>query len=587
MNNYQLSEKFSEMAVMCDYTGDNVFRSRAFLKAAEIIASLETELYEREDGFEIEGIGRGVKDIIVEFLSGGRSKAYDELKRSVPEDIFQMLGISGVGVKKLRALCEALGVRRLDELQARAENGEVRLVKGFSAAGEANIIREIARIKSERHSKLFFAAEMLFTEASREIRRLEGVVDICAAGEFARKLPVVKKLSCTVVYRPELSCEEISGRIIEALNSAESEISVCGDIAILTFPGFSSDFPAEFFLVRQCAASDNIKKLLALSFEYLESGAQKAGLSDGIAAKSENEYKLRLILSLAENFERLDFANSAPEHSEIAWKHMQPESFRNLKLFTADGVKGIFHVHSNYSDGGDSLETIVLKAKEAGLSYIGITDHSQSSSYAGGLSAERLLRQCAEIDALNAKYSPFKIFKGIECDILKDGTLDFPDNVLKTLDFVIVSVHSHFRMAPAEMSERIRRAVSNPFVTMLGHMTGRLLTKRKGYEVYEEVIFEAARKNNVIIELNSNPYRMDIDYRHFARLNELGIMISINPDSHSISDAMPCVKFGVNAVNLGAMPENGIFNAKSAEEAAAFFNSKKEAAAEKARGKAS
>ena len=584
MNNYQLSEKFSEMAVMCEYTGGSVFRSRAFSKAAEILASLEIELYEQEGGFEIEGIGRGVKDIIIEFLTGGRSKSYDELKQSVPDDIFAMLGISGIGVKKLRTLCEALGVRRLDELQLRAENGEVRLVKGFSAAGEANIIQEIARIKSERHSKLFFSAERLFFEASRDIRRLEGVVDISAAGEFARKLPVVNRLSCTVVYLSELSCEEISGRIIDAFNIAQCEISVCGDIAVLSVPGFSSDFPAEFFLVRQCAASDNIKKLLALSFEYLESGAKKTDLLRGITAKNETEYKLRVILSLAENFERLDFVNAAPEHSEMIWKNMQPESFRNLKLFTTDKIKGIFHVHSNYSDGGDSLETIVFKAKEMGLAYIGITDHSKSSSYAGGLSAERLFQQCAEIDALNAKYAPFRIFKGIECDILKDGSLDFPDDVLKTLDFVIVSVHSHFRMAPPEMSERIRRAVSNPFVTMLGHMTGRLLTKRKGYGVYEEVIFEAARKNSVIIELNSNPYRMDIDYRHFARLSELGIMISINPDSHSIADAMPCVKFGVNAVNLGAMPESGIFNAKSAAEIEAFLNFKKETAAGKAHG---
>lgn len=584
MNNYQLSEKFSEMAVMCEYTGGSVFRARAFSRAAEVLASLETELYGQEEEFEIEGIGRGVKEIILEFLTAGGSKAYDELKQSVPEDIFLMLAISGIGVKKLKVLCEALGVQKLGELRAKAENGEVRRVKGFSAAGEANIIQEIARIESERHSKLFFAAERLFGEISREIKRLEGVVDISGAGEFARKLPVVNKLSCTVVYRPGISGEEISARVIDALNVGGCDLFVCGDISLLTVPGFSSDFPAEFFLVRQGAASENIKKLLAFSFEYLEHGFKKAGPPGGITAKNETEYKLRVILFLAENFEYMDFVKAAPEHSELVWKNMQPESFRNLKLFTTDRIKGLFHVHSNYSDGGDSLETIVFKTREMGLSYIGITDHSKSSAYAGGLSAERLFQQCAEIDALNAKYAPFKIFKGIECDILKDGALDFPDDVLKTLDFVIISVHSHFRMAPAEMSERIRRAVSNPLVTMLGHMTGRLLTKRKGYGVYEEVIFEAARKNNVIIELNSNPYRMDIDYRHFARLNELGIMISINPDSHSIADAMPCVKFGVNAVNLGAMPEKGIFNSKSAAEIEAFFDFKKETAAGKARG---
>lgn len=581
MNNYQLSEKLSEMAVMCEYCGENVFRARAFARASEILASFEPELYELDGAFSIDGIGRGVREVIDEFLAGGRSSAYDELKRKVPEDIFAMLSIAGIGVKKLRTLCDALGIGKLDELLEKARNGEVRLVKGFSAAGEAGIISEIARIKSDRHSKLFFAAERLFIETERELRRLDGIAAVAPAGELARKLPVVGRLSCTVLYVPGRSCGEAAELIAGALNIASRDLKIFGGIGHLRVADFSSGFPAEFFLVEDGRKAAAVKNLLAFSREYLEDAAGRSGVLKGVTEEDAAGRMLLAVSNMAETPAGLDVMEMAPEHSELAWKNFRPDALRGMKLFTTDRIKGVFHVHSNYSDGADPLETIAIKAKEMGLAYAGITDHSKSSAYAGGLSAERLAVQCAQIDELNEKYYPFKIFKGVECDILKDGSLDFPDEVLKTLDFVIVSVHSNFRMPAADMTARIVRAISSPYVTMLGHMTGRLLTKRKGYEVDEEAVFAAAKKNSVIIELNSNPYRMDIDYRHFARLREMGIMISINPDSHSIADAMPCVRFGVNAVNLGAMPESGVFNAKNAFEVEEFFKFKKETAGSK------
>ncbi len=579
MNNYQLSEKFNEMSVMCEYAGENIFKARAFLKASEVISLLDTELYDLEDDFAIEGLGRGAKEIITDFLNSGRSKSYDELKARVPEDIFLMLNISGIGVKKLKTLCETLGIQKMSELFEKAIKGEIRTVKGFSAASEAGIIREISRINSEKNSKLFFVAEKLFYDIKHHLQRVNSIKEITPAGEFARKLPVVKKLSCSIIYNCETGPDKIAAEIKNSLKfniGTLTEESVV--LSILTPENFAGDFPLEFFLIRNGDKSEKIKKILALSIEYIKTSVKDSDLKINTDSMSESDFILKSIPALSENFDRLGFVKTAPQHSELVWKTLPAETFKTLKPFTTDKIKGAFHVHSDYSDGTDSLETIARRAKEMGLSYIGITDHSKSSSYAGGLSAERLGAQIKEIDSLNLKYAPFKIFKGIECDILKDGALDFSDDILKELDFVIVSIHSHFKMPGAEMSERIRRAISNPLVTMLGHMTGRLLTKRAGYSLDEEIIFTAAKKNNVIIELNSNPYRMDIDYKHFTRLSELGIMISINPDSHSINDAMPCINYGVNAVNLGAMPEDGIFNTKSAQEAESYFNFKKEIA---------
>ncbi len=585
MNNYQLSEKFNEMAVMCEYAGENIFKARAFLKTSEIISSLDFELYELESDFKIKGIGRGAEEIISDFLYSGRSKYYDELKARVPDDIFLMLNISGIGVKKLKILCQTLKINKISELFEKAINGEVKTVKGFSASSEASIIREISRIKSEINSKLFFVAEKLFYDIKHHLNRVDLIKQIAPAGEFARKLPVIKKMSCSVIYDSQIGPEKSAAEIKNALKLSVGELSEeSGGLSILKTRNFSGDFPLEFFLIRSGDNCEKIKKILTLSADYIKAQIKEnkdfdSGINAyGIKTISKDEFILKTMPAMIKNFGSLNFVRTAPEHSELVWKTLPPPVFKELKPFTTDKIKGTFHVHSDYSDGADSLETIARSAKEMGLSYIGITDHSKTSFYAGGLSAEKLRGQIKEIDSLNLKYAPFKIFKGIECDILKDGSLDFSDDILKELDFVIVSIHSHFKMPGAEMSERIRRAISNPYVTMLGHISGRLLTNRAGYSFDEEIIFAEAKKNNVIIELNSNPYRMDIDYKHFGRLSELGIMISINPDSHSISDAMPCINYGVNAVNLGAMPESGIFNVKTVEEVENFFKFKKEIA---------
>ncbi len=582
MNNYQLSEKFNEMAVMCEYAGENIFKARAFYRAAELIAALDYELYEAEGDFEIAGTGKGVKEIILDFLNAGSSQSYEKLRRTVPADLFLMLNISGIGVKKLKTLCETLHIDKIDDLLSRAESGEIRQVKGFSAAGEANIIDEIHRIQSEKNSKLYFIAERLFYDAARLIKRIEAVVDVIPAGDLARKLPVVKKLSCAVIYSSALEPESISAMIIENLGLSGCRTIRGEALSLLTAKTASSGFLLDLFLVKSGGEEEKLKKLLAMSEDYIESlSAKFSPPADSSGSEDQTARSLERITAIARGAEEPDFLDVAPEHSEILWKKFPARDLKNIKPFTTDKIKGIFHVHSSYSDGVDSLETIVFKAREMGLSYIGITDHSKSSPYAGGLNEERLAQQAAEIDRLNDKYRPFRIFKGTECDILKDGALDFPDDVLKMLDFVIVSVHSNFKMSEGEMSARIIKAISNPYVTMLGHMTGRLLTKRKGYALNEEAVFQAAKKNSVIIELNSNPYRMDVDYRHFLRLHEMGILISINPDSHSIADAMPCVNYGVNAVNLGGMPESHIFNSKTIEEIEMFFNFKKETALRK------
>jgi len=579
MNNYQLSEKFNEMAVMCEYAGENIFKARAFSKAAEAIASLDYELYEAEGDFEIAGAGKGVKEIISDFLNSGASESYEKLRRTVPADLFLMLNISGIGVKKLKTLCETLQINKIEDLLAKAESGKVRQVKGFSAAGEANIIDEIKRIQSEKNSKLYFIAERLFYDTARSLKHIEAVLDVVPAGELARKLPVIKKISCAVIYSPAFDSESVCAMIAEKLGLVGCQTIHEGGLSVLTARSASSGSLLDFFLVRSGDTEDKIKKILALSDDYIESVSPNLlPCATGSGSADQTARALERINAIAVSAEEPDWLNIAPEHSEVLWKKIPPRDLKNIKPSTTDKIKGIFHVHSSYSDGVDPLETVVFKAREMGLAYIGITDHSKSSPYAGGLDEERLMRQSEEIDRLNDRYRPFKIFKGIECDILKDGSLDFSDDILKTLDFVIISIHSNFKMSESEMSARLVRAISNPYVTMLGHMTGRLLTKRKGYALNEELIFQAARKNDVIIELNSNPYRMDVDYKHFLRLHEMGILISINPDSHSIADAMQCVNYGVNAVNLGGMPESHIFNAKTIEEIEMFFNFKKETA---------
>ncbi len=556
---------------MSDYTGENIFKTRAYSKAAEVINHLDREINEiistGGSPEDIPGIGGGIGELVRELVSTGGAKAYRELAAKVPRDFFEMLKISGIGVKKLKALCESLNINLLDELFDCAKNGRVESVKGFSKKSEQLIISEIERIKAVGRSKLYYVAEETCSELEELIIKIPGVKNSARAGELARRLPVVSVISILLNITDASLAERVADDIINLTRSTAVKRLNSGGTVYLSADSELTDIPLQFYIT---SLSDESFNRLAVFLSFRNDFLNEVILSRNACPKAvlppvTAEDLGAALASFDKNAETRETA-VPPIYSQYAWKSSGPEDLLKMTPIRLSDIRGVFHIHTTWSDGLDSLEAAVKTAAERGLEYIGVSDHSKSAFYANGLSEERLMRQIEEIEKLNEKYKPFRIFKGIESDILKDGSLDYSDDVLSLLDFIVVSVHSNFKMDKNLMTERIQKAISAPYPIMLGHMSGRLLNTRAGYEFDHEKVFETAAANSGIIELNCNPHRMDVDPRHMPALKKLGVKICVNPDAHSAADVYGHLVYGVNGVNLGGLSKEDIINTMSLNE---------------------
>lgn len=578
MNNADISEKLRQMAAMSEYSGESPFRVSAFLKASESVAAMEEQASEmiRRSGSvaEVPGIGKGISAVIADLVNKGSSSAYDELRKKTPSGFFEMLSLPGIGVKKLRALCQALGCDTIDELEAAASSGKVALVKGFSAASERSIVEGAAFRRATRNSLVYVMAEQVFAEIGASLKSSGKLAEVRPAGGLARGLPVVSNLSFLCRVAPGIDPVEGFSAAADASGMQGQLAAVCDGLAAGTFRHAPRGVTCDAFV-----ASSGFKGFegLALALSYSDGYLAKCFESSGTAgAPSDVRERLSLALSAARAIERSPGLAIVPEHSEVAYLGGRVTRHGSGGLFAARDVRGVVHVHTSYSDGAATLAEMAACCRRLGYGYVGITDHSKSAFYANGLDVSRLSRFIDEADSLNEKCKDFRIFKGIECDILKDGSLDYPDSVLERLDFVIASIHSSFRMPAAEMTRRIVEAVTNPRVTMLGHMTGRLLLERRGYDLDVDAVFEAAARSGTIIELNCNPFRMDVDYTLLPRMREMRIMTSVNPDAHSPAD-VGFISRGVAALNLGGITpgDRMVFNQLDASGVSGYLESRK------------
>jgi DNA polymerase (family 10) len=289
------------------------------------------------------------------------------------------------------------------------------------------------------------------------------------------------------------------------------------------------------------------------------------GENKNIACKTEEDI-----------YKALDLPYIAPELREDTGEINAALKATLPTLIESKQIQGVFHNHTTYSDGANSLEEMANKAKNLGLKYLGFGDHSQSLTVANGLSPERVKKQIAEIDELNSKMKGFRIFKGIECDILADGSLDYDDEILSLFDYVVGSVHTHFQMTREEMTQRIIKAMNHPAITMLGHLTGRLLLRRDGYAVNQEAVLQEAVKTKTLIEINAHPMRLDLDWIHCKRAKELGVKLVINPDAHSTED-LEYYEYGVSVARRGWLEKDEIFNTLTTIEVEAYFSERRKA----------
>ncbi|PNS00365.1 histidinol phosphatase [Petrotoga mexicana DSM 14811] len=561
---------FNEIGLLLELKGENPFKIRAYYNAARTLETLDKDieiLVKNNKLKEVKGIGEAINKKITELITTGRLEYYENLKESIPEGLVEMLKIPGLGPKKIKTLYDKLDIKTVGELEyACLENRLVEL-PGFGEKTQKKILEGIKFVKR-------FSNQHLFSEAYFEANLLKqyllktGLVIRCEiAGSIRRKKEIVKDIDI-------LATTDNPKKLMESFVEYEKtkDVIVKGDTktSITLESGINADLRVvkdeEYpYALHHFTGSKEHNTAMRHRAKRMGIKMNEYGLFKGdtlIECHDEEEI-----------FRKLNLSYIPPEIRENMGEIEAAEKGEIPVLVEEKDIKGVFHVHTNYSDGANSLTEMVYSARELGYKYIGITDHSKSARYAHGLNEEDILRQFDEIDRLNEKYSDIKILKGIESDILKDGSLDYEEDLLKKFDFVIASVHSNFKMSKEEMTERIIKAVKNKYTTIIGHLTGRLLLSRDGYDLDVYRVIDACAEYNKIIEINSNPHRLDIDWRYIKYAKEKGVKLAICPDAHRV-EGLRDVKYGIGIARKGWLEAKDVINTYDVDKVYEIFKRK-------------
>ncbi len=541
MVNKDIARQFSLLASLMELYGENAFKAKAYSAAYLAIRKWEKPLAEMDaqDLDAIPGIGSSVISKIKELLSTGKMEVLEKLKEKTPEGIQQLLSIKGLGPKKVGVFWEALKIESPAELlYACTENRLIKL-PGFGLKTQQDLQQKITYFLDSQDSYLYGNIEEELGLILQKIKKTLPGYQMEWVGEFATKTPVISKLAMLVA--PEINSDQllsIPGMAIiqdTAEDVFEIEYEERLKMSIHTCP--NSEFAAHWSMHTMY---EGLYEKLAEQDEF----GQGAAIDEILARAGFEGLPVELL-------DREEIEN----YPTTYWKDLVDE----------DDIKGIIHNHSTYSDGMNSLEEMAVHVRDQGYQYFAICDHSRSAFYASGLSVERVLEQLDEIDRINEKMAPFKVFKGIESDILGDGSLDYEDEVLAKFDLVVASIHSNLRMDEAKAMSRLITAIENPYTRILGHPTGRLLLARQGYPINHRKVIDACAANGVAIELNANPLRLDIDYTWMDYCMEKEVLVAINPDAHSRAQ-VAYVKYGIFAARKGGLKVESCLNASSLEE---------------------
>lgn len=534
MSNKEIANAFDELANLLELHEVNEFKLRSYRNAYLTLRKLDRPLAELSDAEiqGIKGVGAAISGKIRELLQSGSMKALEEARAQTPPGVADMLRVKGFGPKKVRAVWQEMGIESIGELLYACNENRLVEYKGFGLKTQEDLKNKLEYYLRSKDKLRCDAAEKEADFVGAWLTgQLRGAF-VSPVGELRRRCPVVAQLELLIGFNGELS-PIFDGETL-TLEKEESNRFFCR---------LENHTPV---LLHRCLAEEFGSKLFQLtgSPEFIDAFVKA---TPGVIFKG-----LRMEQEI---FEKANLPYIPPELREAPVLLEQPPT-----LIEESDIRGVLHTHTTWSDGINSLREMCLYARDLGYAYIGITDHSQSAFYANGLKPDRVLAQMAEIDALNEELAPFWILKGIESDILNDGSLDYEDAILEKFDFVIASVHSNLKMTREKATERIVRAIENPYTTILGHPTGRLLLSREGYPLDWDAVFEACAKHQVAIELNANPYRLDIDWTLIPEATRRGIKISINPDAHS-TVGIHDIRYGVWAARKGRLTKEQCYNA--------------------------
>jgi DNA polymerase (family 10) len=558
LDNRALASRLDELAMLLELHGENAFRVRAFSGAARQVKGLQEPVAERLAAGtlrDVKGIGPAIAEVLAELVASGDCALHRDLLARTPGGLLELLDLPGLGPRKVRAIHEGLGIQSLGELEYACLENRLVTLEGFGPKTQDKILAAIAFHK--RHRGLLLAGDLRppAERLQHWLSEVVGVLAVLPAGSFARRLEVVERVDFVVV-----------GMAAEGLAEALKRLSAweSGDSGDSVLTGrFEGVCPVR--LVTVAAADAGWTQLTETgSPAFLEALEASVPPDHPVGRRFRGE-AAPVFATEAEVFAALGLAVVPPELREDGAIVARAREGRLPDLVTPEDLAGVFHVHTTDSDGSASVEAMARAALARGWSYLGISDHSEAATYARGLDRERLALQRAEIARVQRLLPEIRLFHGIEADILPDGSLDYDDETLLGFDFVVASIHQRAGLDREAMTARLVRAASHPCVTMLGHLTGRLLLAREPYAFDLEPVLEAAAANGVAIELNANPHRLDLDWRDVPAARARGLAIAINPDAHSIP-GLDDTRFGIDMARKAGLSAPEILNSRSAAE---------------------
>ena len=546
----ELIAQLEETAQYMEILGENDFKVRAYRKGAQAIASDEASLKDIAEGkVKVAGVGEGLKGAVKEFLATGRVKALDELSGQIPAGVLELMSVPGLGPKKALIIQKELGINSVGELEYACRENRLVTLKGFGQAIQKKILEGIEFSRANQGKFRLDEALERAPELEKILRKHLGKsAEILRVGAMGRRHEIVEAL--------------------EFYFTGSSD-SISAAIGSLDWKEGLNDHRETVFGMDLAAFSGVLKDGCAVVLWVSE---EKIG-PDVLAWLCADPSVRASLESTPEKFKEWEATWFEPEWFDLK---RAPKS-DTYRVSRDGGVKGIFHCHTNFSDGSATLEEMVSAAEKRGYEYIGISDHSQTAFYAQGLKPERIREQRKMIEALQKKVS-IRIFHGIESDILSDGALDYDDDILNGFDFIVGSIHSRFKMEEAEMTKRLVAALKNPHITFWGHPTGRLVLGRKGYALDWDACLAAAAKNGVVIEVNANPHRLDVDWRMGPALEKAGVSVCINPDAHDV-DGIGDTVYGEYLAEKAMLPKSRVLNRMGVKEMEKYLCERKKKAA--------
>jgi DNA polymerase (family 10) len=567
LDKMRIAAILDEIGTFLELKGENPFRCQAYHNAARAIAQLEGDLgewIEQKRLTEIPGIGKDLALKIETLYKTGRLEQYEELRREIPAGLLELLRVPGLGPKKAKALYDNLGIDSLSKLRQACQEGRVAKLRGFGEKTQQKILEGLAFLDKTGKRVLLAEAEYLADRICGELRKLKEIIRIQACGSLRRRKETVGDLDILVSSNhPKIVMDKFVSlpEVIQVTAHGETKSSVVLENGLNCDLRVVSDeqFPFALHYFTGSKEHNIAMRARAQQFGLKLNEYGLEGEKGAIRAKDE-----------ADIFHALKLDYIPPELRENTGEIEAAAEYRLPKLVEWKDLRGTFHCHTDWSDGRNSLEEMAEAAREMGWQYLGIADHSQSLGVARGLDPDRVRQQFAEIDRLNKKWKDFRILKGTECDVLPDGRLDYPDELLEQFDYVVISVHSHFNMSKEEMTRRIVHAMQHPKVTMLGHATGRLLLRRDGYPLDLDQVLKIAAENKVMIEINGQPDRMELDWVHVKHAKSLGVMLVLNPDAHSTAE-LRYVRYALDVARRGWLEKSNVLNSRTLAQVLQLF----------------